>query len=173
MCSTPEYKTLISLTTQLTHAVQDDLISISGDLLAESLISRDAASRLNNRMHSKAERAAEMIELIQNKVQQNFQHYHKFVQVLKKQGQEYYGDILGRLQEVYQQHTDGNNYYQQPVSPSESGIASESSNIKHRHIPRTGTFINVISMNIPGILTIVKFNFLQKQMMGAPKKRLT
>lgn len=142
MSATPEYKTLISLTGELRCAVQSDLVTLSDSLKAEYLISPDNASQLRNQMHSKAERSAKLVDNIQNKVQQNAQHYHTFVRVLDSQGREYYRDILSRLHEVYQQ-LSGNS--QQPVSPSQApGPASVSgsdySNIKQRHFHRTGIF---------------------------------
>ena len=135
MCSTPEYKTLISLTAELRRAVQFDLVSLSDDLVAKHLISPNTASQLRNQTHSEAERAAELVGYIQNKVQQNPQHYHTFVQILENQDQEYYCDILNKLRGVHQQH--GGNC-QQPLSPLQGHTGIEHSDIKQRHL-RTGT----------------------------------
>lgn len=146
-----EYGTLISLTNELRCAVQDDLVPLSGRLVAEHLISPDNASQLRNPMHSEAARAAKLVEIIQNRVQQNAQHYHTFVRVLENQGLEYYRDILSRLREVYQQLelTDNNQEqvtHSQVPDPS-SVRGSDHSSIKQRVIHRTGTFIRFCIKN--------------------------
>lgn len=137
--NTPEYQTLISLTDELRRAVQSDLVPLCDNLVAKYLISPSTASQLRNPMHSETDRAATLIGIIQNKVQQNPQHYHTFVQVLESQGIDYYSDILKRLHEVYQQHSRNS---QQPEFPSQvptSVSGTEYPNIKQRHY-RTGMY---------------------------------
>ena len=142
MSATPEYNTLISLTGELRCAVQSNLVPLSDSLKAEYLISPENASQLRNPMHPEAERAAKLVDIIQNKVQQNAQHYHTFVRVLDSQGREYYRDILSRLHEVYRQCSDNS---QQPVplsqAPGPTSVSgSDYSNIKQRRSHRTGIF---------------------------------
>ena len=102
--ATPEYRTLISLTAELRLAVQSNLVPLSDSLKAEYLISPENASHLRNPMHPEADRAATLVDIIQNKVKQNSQHYHTFVRILESQGRNYYNDILSRLSVVYQEH---------------------------------------------------------------------
>ena len=143
--STPEYLTLIFLTGELRGAVQNDLVPMCDNLVAKYLISPDIASQLRSPMHPKADRAANLIEIIQNKVQQNPQHYHTFIQVLENQGREYYHDILNRLREVYRQNGGNSQQPVSTVSPSQGSTSvngSEHPNIIQRHVHRTGT-INI------------------------------
>lgn len=116
MSSTPEYKTLITLTSLLRDAIQHDLVALSDGLVSEVLITPNHGSELRNTSHSESDRAARLVELIQSKVQQNAKHYDTFVQVLENQDREYYSDILSRLREVYRQHKD--DCLQQPASLS-------------------------------------------------------
>ena len=147
MSATPEYNTLISLTGELSSAVKYNLVPLSDSLKAEYLISPENASQLRNQMHSEEERAAKLVDIIQNKVQQNAQHYHTFVRVLDSQGREHHRDILSRLHEVYQQ-LSGNSQWPAAVPPSQalgptSVSGSDYSNIKQRHFHRTGIFLSV------------------------------
>ena len=142
MSATPEYSTLISLTAELRHAVQSNLVSLSDSLKAEFLISPENASQLRNPMHPEADRAAKLVDIIQNKVIQNPHHYHTFVRVLESQGRDYYSDILSRLSVVYQEH--GGTSQQpvllfHPVPHSQApGPIKEYSDIKQRNIHRIG-----------------------------------
>ena len=142
MSATPEYSTLISLTAELSHAIQPNLVPLSDSLKAEFLISPNNASQLRNPMLPEADRAAKLIDIIQNKVIQNPHHYHTFVRVLESQGRDYYKDVLSRLSVVYQEHGGTS---QQPVSPihpaspsQAPGPIKEYSDIKQRNIHRIG-----------------------------------
>ena len=104
MSSGSEYNTLIELTGDLRVAVQSDLTHLSGVLLAKYLISPDDDRYLRNQLHSEADRAAKLIELIQSRVHQNPQHYHTFIRVLQDGGCQAYADILHKLHQVLQRH---------------------------------------------------------------------
>ena len=91
-----EYRTLIELTNDVRLAVRSDLISLSGALLSAGLISPDNDAELRNTVHSEAERAARLVELVQIKVRQNSRHYHTFVDIILKD-QDLYTDILEKL----------------------------------------------------------------------------
>lgn len=101
--NTAEYNTLIDLTSELRLAVRPGLISLSGSLLASRLISLDNDIELRNTAHSEVERSAKLVELVQNKVQQNPRHYHSFIGILQN-NQDQYGDILQQLNLVYYQN---------------------------------------------------------------------
>ena len=88
-----EYSTLIDLTRELRLAVRPDLISLTGSLLAARLILLDNDIELRNTAHSEVERSARLVELVQNKVQQNPCHYHSFIGILQG-NQDQYRDIL-------------------------------------------------------------------------------
>ena len=104
-----EYKTMIVLTDKLGLAMRPDLISLTGSLLASGLISPDNDIELRDTAHSSAvERSARLVELIQNKVQQNPRHYHSFIGILRG-NHDQYRDILQKLEQAYQeqQQKDG------------------------------------------------------------------
>ena len=99
---TAEYSTLISLTRELRVAIRPELISLTGALLASRLISLDNDIELRNTTHSEVERSARLVELVQNKAQQNPHHYHSFIGILQG-NQDQYRDILQRLERTYQE----------------------------------------------------------------------
>ena len=101
--NTPEYKALITLTSELRLAVRSDLISLSGALLSSRLISPDNEAELRNTVHSEAERSARLVELVQNKVLLSPRHYHTFVGILHGNQRRFYDDILQKLEQTYQQ----------------------------------------------------------------------
>ena len=103
-----EYKTMIDLTSELRLAMRPELISLTGSLLASRMISSDNDIELRNTSHSEVERSAKLVELVQNKVQQNPRHYHTFIGILQGNADQY-RDILQKLEQVYQeQQKDGN-----------------------------------------------------------------
>ena len=98
-----EYSTLVDLTSELRLAIRSELISLTGSLLAARLISPEGDTELRNTAHSEIERSARLIELIQNKVQQNPRHYHSFIGILQG-NQDQYRDILQQLEHTYQEY---------------------------------------------------------------------
>ena len=98
-----EYSTPIHLTSELRLAVRSEFISLTGSLLATTLISLDNDIELRNTVHSEVERSARLVELVQNKVRQNPRHYHSFIGILQG-NQDQYRDILQRLEQTYQAH---------------------------------------------------------------------
>jgi hypothetical protein len=109
---TAEYKTMIDLTSELRLAVRPELTSLTGSLLASRLISLDNDIELRDTAHSgEVERSARLVQLVQNKVQQNHRHYHSFTGILQGNPDQY-GDILQQLEQAYQEQRqrDGNLY---------------------------------------------------------------
>ena len=100
--NTPEYLTIVAKTDYLRLALQNDLISIGGSLVACGFISPDQYSRLTNGMFTESERAADLVQWIQNKVQQNAQNYRTFIGVLQQDTMQY-SDALTTLQEEFAQ----------------------------------------------------------------------
>ena len=92
--NTPEYRTIIQCTPELTAAVKDDLTSLSGELLAAGLIAEDNAG--------KAERAARLVEYVRNRVSLDPGNYHSFIQVLEKRKDDH-KNILKILDEKFRE----------------------------------------------------------------------
>ena len=101
--NTPEYLTIVARTEDLRLVLQYDLISIGGSLMSCGLISPDQYSKSRNRMFTEPERAADLVQWIQDKVQGNAQNYHTFIRVLQQDYMQY-SYILSKLQETYTQN---------------------------------------------------------------------
>ena len=105
-----EYKTMIVLTDKLRLAVRPELISLTGSLLASRLISPDNDIELRNTTHSKVDRSAKLVALVQNKVRQNPCHYHSFVGILRE-NEDQYREILQLLERAYQEQRQNDGKY--------------------------------------------------------------
>ena len=79
-----ELDIIIKATLKLQLSVQDHLVPLGGALLAEHLISRDNYAFLRNEHLPKRSRAAELVDLVTTKVQQNPENYYTFVRILSK-----------------------------------------------------------------------------------------
>lgn len=100
-----EFSTLLDRTIDLRLAVNSELISLSGHLLATRIISLENESELRNTLLSTAERSAKLVELVQNKVRQNPRHYLTFIGILQG-NQKHYQDILQNLKHTYLSHKE-------------------------------------------------------------------
>ena len=94
-----EYKTLIHHTFDLQLAVETQLTPLGAELVAAELITRNDYASLRNTHHRNDDRAAYLIDLIQQKVQQDSRWYQTFVNVLEKD-QSQYGGIVRSLQQT-------------------------------------------------------------------------
>ena len=104
---TPECLTIVATTENLCLALQHDLVSIGSALVGHGLISPNQYARLRNKMHSEADRAADLIQWIQEKIQGgDTQIYHTFVEVLQRYPLQY-SHILAILQQTYAQFQRG------------------------------------------------------------------
>ena len=96
--NTSEYKTLVTHTEELKVAIQSDLVSIIAALSAKNLI--NAASLSDG---TELERAAKLVNLIQNEVTQNpKKNYEAFVDTLK--ARPHYSDIVNKLEKTFSQY---------------------------------------------------------------------
>ena len=91
---------MIHCTVQLKTAVSKTLSELGGCLLARGLITRNKECELRNSNVNEDERAAELVNLVQNKVKLDPRNYIKFIGILQEAG-EYYNEILRSLSEVY------------------------------------------------------------------------
>ena len=95
-----KYQTLIKRTMELKTAVSNDLVNLSGHLLAKGLISGNSKCEVTNDYTPEANRAAKLVDMIQKKVQLHHENYDEFVATLKQANSEYYKDILKILDET-------------------------------------------------------------------------
>ena len=97
---TPEYKALLTCTPKLRLAVRNNLMELSGWLLAKNLISQEHDSELRNEMVTADKRAARLVELIQWKVKQNPDNYRTIISVLAEEEQTY-KEVLADIRQRY------------------------------------------------------------------------
>ena len=108
MANSPEYRTIIRLTSDLTTAFQDDLGSLSDELLAAGLISSNNADNLKNPHNDANLRASQLVGLIRNRIQLDPKsNYKAFIDVLK-QRLDVHKSILRHLDEKYKELSELN-----------------------------------------------------------------
>ena len=93
---------MIECTPQLKAAVKNHLVWLSGHLLARRMISDNNNSDLMNGNITDYIRAAQLVQLVQDKVAQNPEHYHVFVEILENdKNNMVFKDVLKTLKEKY------------------------------------------------------------------------
>ena len=113
MPGSAEYEVLIRHTVDLQLAVKTNLTSLGAQLVAAQIITPDQYQEIRNPHRSSVnERAADLIGYVQSKVRQSPQHYHAFIDALRKDESKY-RDVLVRLEGSFSGLT---NRGQQPVS---------------------------------------------------------
>ena len=95
-----EYRTLIRVTADLQLVVEGQLVTLGAKLVSSELLTTRQYRSIRNVHNQQEIRAADLVEFIQNKVQQNPQCYHTFIAVLE-QDRSQYGDILETLGQTY------------------------------------------------------------------------
>ena len=116
MTDSSEFKALIDCVPSLRIAVQANLISLSGELLAARIISVDKERALRNRNVDENERAADLVDSVVLKVQENpSENFGVFMKILHKDKKQF-KVLIARLEESYHSHlaskaTNGNIVY--------------------------------------------------------------
>ena len=102
--STPEFATIVRLSSDLRLAVQDDLLDLSLRLQGcqPPILNQDNAAEVTNTMVAAPERAVKLVGYITNRVQGDPGCYHALIKVLEtKTNALYYKHILGQLSETF------------------------------------------------------------------------
>lgn len=85
MANTPEYRTILQLTSELTTAFENDLIKLGGELLAQGLIASNNAADVRNPHNNAGHRAAILMGCIRNRIELDPKgNYQVFINVLKQ-----------------------------------------------------------------------------------------
>lgn len=100
MSDSLEYNCIIDCTPELRRSAEPNLLSLCAELLAARLINEDKEKSLRNRSVDEADRAAELISQVTNKVKENSANYHVFVAILEKD-EPRYNSVLTRMKERY------------------------------------------------------------------------
>ena len=102
----PEYRTIVECTSSLTLAIKNHLTDLSAQLLERHLITAGQESEMRNKLHSPESRAATLVELIRDRVEQNPKYYQIFIEALEAD-QLANGDILELLKGKYESLSKG------------------------------------------------------------------
>lgn len=82
---TTEYHTIRRCKPQLQTAFIHNLTELSSHLLSKGVITDDQDRKLrNSKLHSKSDRAAELVDFVMNKVELAPQYYIRFVKALEE-----------------------------------------------------------------------------------------
>ena len=92
-----EYTTIVEATDQLENIVKNNITPLCGKLLARGLITANQKKALRNANQDVVERAADLVQLVTDKVEQNPQHYYDFIKILAED-KSTYGDVLDVLE---------------------------------------------------------------------------
>lgn len=95
--STKEYDAIVRATARLELAVRHNITQLCAELVSCGLITPDQSSRLRNVNHDVAERAADLVGIITNKVEQDPNNYYIFVNVLQE-NEATYSEVLHILE---------------------------------------------------------------------------
>ena len=80
--NSPEYKTMIGCTSDLSNAVKPELLHLSNELLTGGFISSENHEGFNNESRDRSLRASQLVAQVRTKVQLNPSNFHKFVRIL-------------------------------------------------------------------------------------------
>ena len=100
MSNSLEYDCTIDCTPELRRSAEPNLLSLCAELLAARLVNEDKEKSLRNRNIEEADRAADLVSLVTNKVKEDLSNYHVFMRILKKDGRRY-KTLITRLEESY------------------------------------------------------------------------
>ena len=95
--NTTEYDTLLRATSKLTKVVKNNITSLCSELVSSRLITPEQQRALRNPNHDVFERAADLVTLITDKVEEDCSRYHDFVGILK-QDENTYREVLKVLE---------------------------------------------------------------------------
>jgi hypothetical protein len=105
MADTPEYNALCDCVPALRISAQANLLSLSGELLAARIISVDKERDLRNRHVDVGDRAAEFVDLVLLKVQEDHKNFNEFMKILYKE-KDQYKTVIAKLEDEYQSYSE-------------------------------------------------------------------
>lgn len=98
--NTPEYLAIIQATSKLISALKNDLVWLTAELVSKQLITADQGEELRNSRNNALERAANLVKLITDKVEQDRGNYDTFIGILMG-NLSVYGDVVKYLKSTY------------------------------------------------------------------------
>ena len=115
MSTSPEYECFLDCVPKLRLSVTANLLALSGELLAARLISPANETSLRNRNVNEEERAADLVNFVLHKIQEDSANYHVFVNILKKDPTQY-NTVIEVLEEKYRARNGGSSLPLQDLS---------------------------------------------------------
>lgn len=100
MSNSLEYNSMLDCVPELRLSAGANIIWLCSHLLAARLINEDKEKSLRNGNVNEAERAAELISLVLDKVKENSENYHSFVKILNKDTDQF-KSVLDLLEEKF------------------------------------------------------------------------
>ena len=97
---TEQYKALVRATAKLESAVKHNITPLCAELVSCELITPDQKSKLRNPNHDVSERAADLVEIITNKVKQDRKNYDTILKILQED-RTTYREVLGLLERPF------------------------------------------------------------------------
>ena len=94
--NSPEYCSIVKATGKLTRALKNNITPICADLVSNHLITPDQQKKLRNPTRDAIESAADLVQLLTDKVEENPANYHTLVRILEED-KTTYRDVLERL----------------------------------------------------------------------------
>jgi hypothetical protein len=91
--NSPEYYSTVKATSKLARALKNNITPICMDLVSNQLITPEQQRKLRNPNHDAVERAADLVEHLTDKVEENPANYHTFVKILEEH-RATYKDVL-------------------------------------------------------------------------------
>ena len=95
--NTTEYDTLLRATSKLTKVVKNNITSLCAELVSSRLITPEQQRALRNPNHDVLERAADLVALVTEKVEEDRGRYHDLLAILK-QDENTYREVLNVLE---------------------------------------------------------------------------
>ena len=99
--NTVEYQTILRCRERIKLAIQNDLTAVSDRMVEKGLITSDDSTELRNSMHSKANRASNLLDLLLPKINANEKNYKVFIDDILGANRYFYGDIIDHLEKEY------------------------------------------------------------------------
>ena len=98
---TAEYRTFLQHTQDIELLIKSHIAIIGGELLSSKLITHSQYEEISEQSKPLEVRATDLVECLQMKVQQDANHYHTLVDVLKRDPEQYSG-TLKKLKDTYE-----------------------------------------------------------------------
>ena len=117
----PEVKSILKQTHDLTTALSNDPLGVAGRLLSKELICREVYSKMLIGSYTPAEKAAILVEAVENTVEIAPVKFQVFLEILSNSEQVCAKEVVERLRSTYQSESLTHDQISQRGLDSKSG----------------------------------------------------